>query len=266
MEIVDLDQLEEGQINMPRLEPGMDPKIDMINKLVDDSRSGDKHVSEESLAALLKLFQPMILKVCKHWSTYFHDDKHKIIPFDELISHAQYWFMRYTLKDYKVNGPATYNKFIHDHVNQRIRYIYECEIKYFNKNIFPDPNQNSDSENGNDNALDDVIFNYKSDKLSDDIEGDYVDKCEEADRYKLAHTILNMLNDHSLFNEREKRIFTEVVLNGVTHEKMGACLGISRTRVTQILRKVKVKLYKEMESSKEIWTLINDTDIVFEER
>lgn len=251
---------------MPRLEPGMDPKIDMINKLVETARSGDKCASEESLAALLKLFQPMILKICKHWSIYFRDEKHQMIPFDEIVSDAHYWFIKYTTNDYRTDGPATYNKFIHDHINQRIRYIYECQVKYFQKNIFPDPDQCSDNDDDESDAFDNVIYNYKSDGLSDDIEGNFIDKCEGNDRYKLAHIIIDMLNNRAAFNEREKSIFIAIIIDGVTHEEMGTRLGISRTRVTQILRKVKTKLYKEMENNNEVWSLINSTDITFEER
>ena len=46
---------------------------------------------------------------------------------------------------------------------------------------------------------------------------------------------------------------------------MGVKLGISRTRVTQILKKTKTKLYKLMENNEQIWELIDKADITIED-
>lgn len=239
---------------MSRLQPGENPKIDKINALVADAKSGGIH-AEEGLRLLLEMFHPLILKLCKKWSTYFNDDKHSIKPFNELISDAQYWFIRYTIDAYEVDGPATYNKFIRDHLDQRIRYIYEREIKYFDRHIFPNPDKSSEN---NEDILDDVIYKYSGDYSS--FEDEYLDKQIDDSRDKLAHTILLLLED-KIFSDRERLIFKEILYYGFTHEAMGAKLGISRTRVTQILKKTKTKLYKLMEDNEEIWKLIEDADI-----
>ena len=52
--------------------------------------------------------------------------------------------------------------------------------------------------------------------------------------------------------------------NGVTQDEMSKKLGISRTRVVQILRKIKYKLNTEMENDEEFWDLISQTDIIFD--
>ena len=52
--------------------------------------------------------------------------------------------------------------------------------------------------------------------------------------------------------------------NGVTQDEMSKKLGISRTRVVQILRKIKYKLNIEMENDEEFWDLISQTDIIFD--
>ena len=41
-------------------------------------------------------------------------------------------------------------------------------------------------------------------------------------------------------------------------------LGISRTRVVQISRKINKKLLNQMENDKEFWELITQTDIDFD--
>jgi RNA polymerase sigma factor (sigma-70 family) len=245
---------------MPRLQPGEDPKIDKINALVADAKSGDTSISEEGIELLLKMFHPLILGLCKKWSIYFNDDRHNIKPFDELVADAQYWFIKYTMDVYEIDGSATYNNFIKSHLDQRIRYIYEREIKYYNRLIFPDPDKHSEN---NDDVFDDVIYKY-SDNCTNNPEDEYIDGCLDNSRNELAHTILSLM-DNNNFSDRERLIFKEVLYYGFTHEAIGSKLGISRTRVTQILKKTKNKLYKLMEDNEQIWKLIGDADITIEE-
>jgi DNA-directed RNA polymerase specialized sigma subunit len=62
----------------------------------------------------------------------------------------------------------------------------------------------------------------------------------------LASAILFLLSDRRYFTQREERIFTECACNGRAHEAMGKELGISRTRVSQILTRTKDKLLDRM--------------------
>lgn len=247
----------------PRLMPGENPKIDKINALVLDARSEDREISNDGITALLQVFKPMLLGLCKKWSQYFNDDKHYVKSFDDLMVDAQYWFTHYTLYVYTIDGLATYNKFIKDHVDQRIRYIYECELKYYSKNLFPDPNKNIDNDVTSD-ILEDVIHKYSS-SPGVDVEYDYINKSTNNSRIELAHYLLSLLNNQSIFSDRERLIFTEIMYNGITHDQMGIRLNVSRTRITQILRKTKNKLYKLMENNQHIWDLIDDGDINIEE-
>lgn len=257
---------------MARLKRGDDPKIDRINDLVAivkyESITADSSVfgidRGDAMAELLAMFRPMMIKVCDKWCKYFDDIQHKYIPFDELMSNAEYWFIKYTIEKYIIDGDATFNKFIKDHINQRIRYIYECQLKYYNQTIFPDPIKHQDESQETD-QLDLVIFNYSSqvagqqsmeDKFCDD---DLADK-----RYNLARRIIKMVEDSNNFNDREKEIFRETMINGISQNEMSDRLGISRTRIVQILRKIKYKLKIEMENDSEFWELITQTDIIFD--
>lgn len=245
---------------MSRLERGVSQKIDNINDLVATYKdeNSDKHTKEECMESLLNIFKPLILKLCKKWSDYFNDEKHKIKHFDELVADAEYWFIYYTQYKYEINGSATFNTFIKNHLDQRIRYIYECEIKYYNKNIFPDPDKHNTE---NDDVFDDVINKYSDNNT--DFESDYIDRCINNSRNELAHMILSLIESDK-FSYREQLIFKEIVYQGFTHEAMGIKLGISRTRVTQILKKTKSKLYKLMEDNEQIWELIDKADITIE--
>lgn len=249
---------------MARLQRGDNPKIDKINDLVaivkDNSSSKE---AQDAMEELLLMFKPMLIKVCDKWCQYFNDSSHKLKPFNELLADAEYWFIKYTKEKYVIDGDATYNKFIKDHIDQRIRYIYECQIKYYNSVIFPDPDKNQESE-GID-PFETVIYNYSS-QISDDstIEDDVVDEMIIDIRVRLASRIVEIVTSGQCFNDREKLIFTEIMYNGVTQEEMSKKLGISRTRVVQILKKIKYKLKVEMENDKEFWELITQTDIDFD--
>lgn len=243
---------------MARLNRGDDPKIDRINDLVELCKCKN---DKDAMAELLNMFKPLILKICTKWSNYFNDSEHLIKPWDELVADAEYWFIKYTMEKYIIDGDATYNKFIKDHIDQRIRYIYECQLKYYSSTIFPDPNRHQ--EDGGD-SFDMVAYNYSS-SVSDDIsmEDAIIDDMTTKIREKLASRIIELV-ESGCFNEREKKIFKEIMCNGVTQDEMSKKLGISRTRVVQILRKIKYKLNTEMENDEEFWDLISQTDIIFD--
>lgn len=241
---------------MARLLPGENAKIDAINELVRLVQQGTENESNESLQALLGLFNPLLLKLCDKWSCYFNDKSHKLKPFDELMGDCTYWFYYYTKHVYTIDGRATYNKFIKDHMDQRIRYIFENEIKYHSKLLFPDPYRDSD---GGD-VLEDVINKYSDTTCDDSPECGIIDADSNDARHKLANRLLELMNSDT-FNDRERTIFIEVICNQTTHEELGVQYGISRTRVTQIFAKTKDKLYKKMENDATIWQLLDDADI-----
>ena len=93
------------------------------------------------------------------------------------------------------------------------------------------------------------------------MEDDIIDDMTAEGRAKLARRIMKLV-ESSCFNEREKKIFNEIMCKGVTQDEMSKRLGISRTRVVQILRKIKYKLKIEMENDPEFWELITQTDII----
>lgn len=257
---------------MARLKRGDNPKIDKINDLVAIVKSeiipADSSVygtsTEDAMAELLAMFRPMMISICDKWCKHFDDTKHKYVSFEELLSDAEYWFITYTLNKYIIDGDATFNKFIKDHINQRIRYIYECHLKYYNQTIFPDPIRHQD-DNQDGGQLDLVIFNYSSQVSGQQtIEEQFCDEDMKMKRYNLARRIIKMVEDSNNFNEREKEIFKETMINGISQNEMSDRLGISRTRIVQILRKIKYKLKVEMENDPEFWELITQTDIIFD--
>ena len=250
---------------MARLERGESELIDKINDLVAIAKSdkSTKDQRNEALTELLKLFKPLILKLCNKWSQYFNDDRHNIKRFNELVADAEFWFMKYTLDKYEIGGSATFNTFIKNHLDQRIRYIYECELKYYNRHIFPDPDRKSDNEDTD--MFDSVVYNYSSSSHTVRIEDDIIEKIYSEDRTELAKLIINIVNTNQSFSERERDIFISIMCGKETQSDVGNRLGISRTRITQIMKKTKIKLYKLMDNNEDIWRLITKLNLDFEE-
>lgn len=247
---------------MARLQRGEDPKIDKINDLVAVAINGNSVESNDALTELLKMFKPMMISVCIKWSNYFNDSVHSIISFGELLADAEYWFMYYTMYKYTIDGDATYNKFIKDHIDQRIRYIYECQLRYYKRLVFPDPNRHADGNE--DDQFELVVHNYSSNVAStESIEDTFAETDMMNKRADVAKRIMELVQSGN-FNDRERRVFQEVMLEGCTQEEMGRRLGVSRIRVVQILRKVKYKLKVAMETDDKFWQLITQTDIKFD--
>lgn len=249
---------------MARLQRGESELIDKINDLVLLAKtSDDNDVRNSSMAELLKLFRPLILKLCKKWSEYFNDTQHNIKRFDELIVDSEYWFMKYTLEKYEIDGVATFNTFIKNHLDQRIRYIYECELKYFNNHIFPDPDRRADTEL---DSFENVVYGYSSEVNSHTLmEDDIISSEEQENKQKLTQIITDIVNTNGVFNDRERKIFKYIIHDGKTYNDVGDEFGISRTRVMHLFKKIKQKLYRIMNNNQDIWDLINKLDIEFEE-
>ena len=242
---------------MARLSLGENPKIDKINEYVRLVQQGNAYESNESLTALLGLFKPLMLKLCKKWSDYFNNNNTKIKSFEDAVDDCIYWFYNYTKNVYVIDGKATYNKFIKDHLDQRIRYIYECELKHHSRILYPD-SHGTDNDNIGD-MLDDIIYKYSPSAEISVLEKIEISECQTA-KSKLFQEIHDILNS-DIYNDRERDIFWSIICSQQTHEQLGEKYDISRTRVTQILAKIKDKLYKEIEGNATIWQLLDDADI-----
>lgn len=249
---------------MARLQRGENAEIDHINDLVaiakdDNSSNEDK---KDALEELIEIFTPLLLKICSKWSKYFNDEEHLLIPFNDLMADAHEWFIHYTVNKYTIDGVATYNTFIKNHINQRVRFIYETHIKYWSELVLPDPPKNQEFDQGDQLEL--VIYNYSSEASNvSTIEEDFVDNDLLEHRARLANRI-NELIETGNYNEREKKIWRRVMVDRITQEAMAKELGISRMRLVQILRKIRKKIKIDMENDAEFWALINKTDIDFD--
>jgi Mor family transcriptional regulator len=241
---------------MPKYTKGDNAHIDEINKLVHQVKEGAEE-SNVALSRLIDIFKPMMLSTCAKWSRYFDDGTHKIISHSEIMADVLYWFYQYIMK-YNEDGKAVFNKFIKDHIDARIRYIYESTIKYYGKYVFPDPYL---PEQTADDTFDMVLQKYAPSLLYEDIED--VD-AEIAKMFKsrsqLAERIILLLNNN-YFLDKERDIFIRVVCHGETHDMIANKYNVSRTRITQILRKVKRKLAVLIDDDQLCWDLIGMANI-----
>jgi len=241
---------------MRRLQEGQNEKIDMINRWVSISHSMNPEESKKALNCLIIQFKPMILKLCNKWAKYFRDDNHSMISWDLLVNDARYWFVYYTTHKYTINGSATYNKFIRDHMDGRIRFIYETELKYRKQNLFPDPDKNSaySGEGEGVDTFEDVINKYGSRHVIHEDMDELLIRAENIkNKKKICNKILVMMSDTNLFTDRERLIFEECLMKGRTHDDMSKQLMISRTRVSQIMAKIRKKIFETLDDNVRGW-------------
>lgn len=247
---------------MPRLQRGEDPHIDHINDLVYQVKNpNNKQEFNDGFNELLNIFTPLLYSVCDKWANYFNDKSHSIIKFNDLLADAQYWFMRYTLDKYTIDGVATFNTFIKNHIDQRVRFIYEQELNYRKRHIFPDPDRDKDDR---DDPFEQVVYGYSSGNhaLIDD---DLINNDIKEIRHRLAERVLELCQSGYL-NDREKIVLKEIMYNGITQEEMARRLKISRTRIGQVFKKAQEKLYWLMNRDQQVWDLVVKADIDFEEQ
>jgi hypothetical protein len=236
---------------MPRLVPGQNEKIDNINRLVDMALSDNEDDSKHSIESLLTMFHPMLLKLCNKWAIYFDDNAHTVITWDELMADARYWFIKYTKDKYIVDGRATYNKFMKDHMDQRIRYIYEERLRYMKHNIFPDPDKN-DLDGGE--MFDEVVSKYSDAHDSDESHDDILIDDERLGNIGIiCDAILSRVDDRAYFTEREAIVFKACFINGKTHDDIANELGISRPRVSQMVGKIRGKVLEILDDNVRGW-------------
>lgn len=229
---------------MPRLERGENSKIDHINDLVLSVKLGMTN-HKECMGELIELFTPLLLRICYKWSQYFQDQEHNVISFDELMNDARYWMVVYTKDKYAIDGEATYNNFIRSHIDSRIRYIYEAELSRRKKLIFPDPDRNPDREDTCKDMFDEVIMKYSSNIGSDSILDDIIDNEHIKWTKDMCNAIYTICD--SKLSDREREIFERCIVNNESHNDVADDLKVSRSRVSQIVCKIRKIIISNIE-------------------
>lgn len=184
-------------------------RIDQINLWVQAFKDGD----EDAGGYLIEQFTPFLKKQCKRWGDIYKG----VHPWEHQFQEAQVIF--YTLLgEYTVGGPAYFNVFIERKLPLRLRYFYIKEIKRRTRDL-----SHSDEQLAEGGLI----------GSSDDIGVLLLD----LDNQKRLESIYLALANPDILTERERDMVTRNILKEESHESIATSYGISRSRVSRIVKR-----------------------------
>lgn len=191
-------------------------RIDRINELV---RRVKMHNDAEALSELIRLFEPLIQKVARHYFKQYGD----LMPLEVLQQESRSQFCDLTLHTHIIGGPANFTTFINNFLFRRMQKYVAKERR----------------------------FHYSHDRIdwAEMKHGDLSIAIPEQDRASSTeHTqqikeLLAQILESSydgLLTELEIRVFEETVLRGSTDTDAATKLGLSRPYISR-LHKIALK-------------------------
>lgn len=183
-------------------------KIDQINEWVRRYKEeGDMEAGE----ALIAQFQPFILKQCNKYHRIYAG----VHPWEHVVHEANTIFYM-LLNEYTIGGDAYFNVFIQRKLPLRLRYFFIQEIKRRQRDL-------SHSE--------DQFIDYGLIGSRDDTEH-LLDGIDQNEKLK---EVLEVLNSDAI-TDRERDMIIRNIIKGESHESIATSYGISRSRVSRIIK------------------------------
>jgi RNA polymerase sigma factor (sigma-70 family) len=193
-------------------------RIDQINIWVQEYKDGDVEAANK----LIEQFKPFLAKQSNRWDKIYSG----VHPWDHIMQEAMTIFFK-LLGEYTIGGPAYFNVFIERKLPLRLRYFFIKEIKRRGREL-----SHSDEQMRDDNLIGSV----------DNI-GDLVIAMGQNDRLK---EIWDTLGRDDVLTDRERDMVIQNIIHEVSHEKIAAAYGISRSRVSRIIKKAIERLQEEV--------------------
>jgi len=240
---------------MARLKRGEDPHIDAINDAVEIVKLNNKGdwAREKALGFLLETFEPMIIGIVDKWIKQY-DVRQQLVTYDCLIVDAKSWFFTYLTEKYIIDGDATFNNFIKSHIDGRVRYLIQQEMKHYTKIILPDPIRNSAHEHYGEDPLEMVINKYAKNNCDDaSIDDELLNSIRLKGIDKMHATILSIVQDSRYLLPRDADFFIEHYFNNVSYTEIAKQNDVSRVRVSQIINRAKDKVFSELDGREGEW-------------
>jgi RNA polymerase sigma factor (sigma-70 family) len=192
-------------------------KIDRINELV---RRYKEEGCEDSIGLLLVTFDPFLKKQCNKWSQVYKG----VHPWDHIVTEAQLMFYELT-NEYTIGGEAYFNVFIMKKLPFRLRYFFIKEIK----------RRQRDLSHSEEQFLEGDLIG-----AMDDMAG-IADDMEQSERLVRLWNILGS----ELVTPRERDIIIRNVLHQESQESIAQGYGISRSRVSRIIKSALDRMREE---------------------
>jgi len=196
-------------------------KIDQINEWV---RLYKEEGDEDARVSVLNQFRPFVLKMSNKFNKMYPG----VHPMDAIIHEAQIIFCA-LLDEYIIGGRAHFNVLIERKLPFRLRYFFIKEIKRRQRFL---------------SHSDEQLQYLESPAL---VVGDRTDEViKSMDDRQDYEDILLVISDRRIVTEREADILTMHLIQGKSHGEIADQYGISRSRVSRIIKRTIGKIRHEL--------------------
>lgn len=192
-------------------------RIDQINEWV---RRYKEEGDEEARLALLKQFHPLILKCSAQYNAMYPGT----FSFDQIVHEAQIIFCD-LLDEYIIGGDAYFNVLIERKLPLRLKWHFVKEIRQRQRYVVHDDEFLVRNAGTDDNAEQVVDALY---------------------RQSLVDQVMDVINDGETLTEREREIIIENLVHGKSHVQIAQELGISRSRVSRLVKSAITKVKRKL--------------------
>jgi RNA polymerase sigma factor (sigma-70 family) len=206
-------------------------RIDRINRnVVLAKKEGD----EEALAELLKMFEPLVQKIARHYHKQYGD----LIPFDTLLQETRQQFCDLTLNSHTIGGPASFTVFINNFLFRRMQKWVANEKRY---HLTHDRMEYAE------------VARPELDLTNPEPEPDEDEAIKV--RQALFADILEAIYADKLLDEIELRVFELATLYNMKDQDVADALHMSRPYVSRLHKRALVKIRDRFGDR---WRAIND--------
>jgi hypothetical protein len=197
-------------------------KIDMINEWVRAYlEDGDK----DARVSLLAQFHPFLIKQSKK-----HDKLYPgVHPIRHAIHESQIIFCD-LLDEFTIGGTAYFNVYIQRKLPFRLRYFFVKEIRRRMKYL-----SHSDEQ-----------FMVMYENTIPSVADHSMDVIRDIDKGDDLLRVMEIINDGFTITDRDKAILLSSMFDGRSHEQIANMHGVSRSRISTIIKNTIMKIRKEL--------------------
>lgn len=195
-------------------------QIDLVNRLVEEYKVRG---NQESLVQLIEEFDKFLKKQASRFCNYYKG----VYPWDVAVQEARVIFYD-LVEEFTIGGDAYFTVYIQRKLPLRLRYFFIKEIKRRSRDL-----SHSDEQ-------------FKEKGLLGEAPDEINDVLENIDNQKRLNEIYEALDNPDVLTDRERDMVIRNIIHQESHESIAREYGISRSRVSRIIKASIGKIQSEV--------------------
>jgi len=195
-------------------------QIDLVNRLVEEYKIQG---NQESLVELMGEFDKYLKKQASRFCNYYKG----VHSWETAVQEARVIFYN-LVKEFTIGGDAYFTVYIQRKLPLRLRYFFIKEIKRRSRDL-----SYSDEQ-------------FKEKGLLGEAPDEMNDVLEDIDNQKRLNEIYEALDNPDVLTDRERDMVIRNLIHQESHESIAREYGISRSRVSRIIKSAIEKLQYEV--------------------